>query len=108
MPDYLSRSPVDEAEEDSDEFIPTGTKATQTDELTFYGQHNLTIVAAVQTRSVKNQQNITNSVTPELSFGKIRASDDSREDNGNHADQLYQEILLFQWIIYKYGATAYK
>ncbi|CAF4426912.1 unnamed protein product, partial [Didymodactylos carnosus] len=56
MSDYLSRSPVDEAEEDSDEFIPIGTKATQTDELTFYGQHNPTIVAAVQTRSMKNQQ----------------------------------------------------
>ena len=51
MPDYLSRSPVDEAEEEPDEIVSLFSKETQTDANQDYNQ-TLT-VAAVQTRSMK-------------------------------------------------------
>ena len=51
MPDYLSRSPVDDAEEDPDEIINVISQSTQTD-FEFHHQYS-SIVAAVETRSSK-------------------------------------------------------
>ncbi|CAF4042942.1 unnamed protein product, partial [Rotaria sp. Silwood1] len=51
MPDYLSRSPVDDAEEDSDETAHLISTSTQTDIL--YDNPNTTIIAAVETRAMK-------------------------------------------------------
>jgi transposase InsO family protein len=51
MPDYLSRSPVDEAEEDPDEISILTSKSTQTDLEFFTKQYP--VIAAVQTRSAK-------------------------------------------------------
>ncbi|CAF5038925.1 unnamed protein product, partial [Rotaria socialis] len=51
MPDYLSRSPVDDAEEDSDEISFSTSKSTQTDS-DFINYHS-PIVTAVQTRAMK-------------------------------------------------------
>ena len=51
MPDYLSRAPVDSADEDADEITSTSSKATQT-EFEHLGQHS-NIIVAVQTRSAK-------------------------------------------------------
>ena len=51
MPDYLSRSPVEDAEEDPDEITPVSSKSTQTD-FEFYKERP-SIIAAVQTRSAK-------------------------------------------------------
>ena len=53
MPDYLSRSPVDEAEEDPDEVISVQSQGTQTDPDT--ATRVQTIVAAVQTRSMTKE-----------------------------------------------------
>ncbi|CAF3894349.1 unnamed protein product [Rotaria sordida] len=51
MPDYLSRSPVDDAEEDPDEVSLLISKSTQTDFSDIKNQSS--IVAAVQTRAMK-------------------------------------------------------
>ncbi|CAF3051325.1 unnamed protein product [Rotaria sp. Silwood2] len=51
MPDYLSRSPVDDAEEDPDEVTLTTSQSTQTDIL-FNNTHS-PIIAAVETRAMK-------------------------------------------------------
>ena len=51
MPDYLSRSPVDEAEEDPDETVLMDSKATQTDLDQIHEE--TPIVTAVETRSMK-------------------------------------------------------
>ncbi|CAF4915089.1 unnamed protein product, partial [Rotaria magnacalcarata] len=51
MPDYLSRSPVDEAEEDPDEISLLISKSTQTDFLDINNYSS--IVTAVQTRAMK-------------------------------------------------------
>ncbi|CAF4764934.1 unnamed protein product, partial [Rotaria sp. Silwood2] len=51
MPDYLSRSPVDDAEEDPDEVTLTTSQSTQTDIL-FNSTHS-PIIAAVETRAMK-------------------------------------------------------
>ncbi|CAF4618507.1 unnamed protein product, partial [Rotaria sp. Silwood2] len=67
MPDYLSRSPVDDAEEDPDETTHLISQSTQTDLL--YDNKNSPIIAAVQTRAMKlrNQNsdntNDTNDIT---------------------------------------------
>ncbi|CAF0845531.1 unnamed protein product [Adineta steineri] len=51
MPDYLSRSPVEDAEEDPDEISPTNSISTQTDPQ-LYNQYSA-VVAATETRSSK-------------------------------------------------------
>ncbi|CAF1532708.1 unnamed protein product, partial [Rotaria sordida] len=51
MPDYLSRSPVDDAEEDPDEISLLISKSTQTDFSDIKNQSS--IVATVQTRAMK-------------------------------------------------------
>jgi transposase InsO family protein len=61
MPDYLSRSPVDNAEEDPDETILTASKSTQTESESI--QRHSYIVTAVQTRSAKLKNSITNNST---------------------------------------------
>jgi hypothetical protein len=62
MPDYLSRSPVDEAEEEPDETVSLFSRATQTDFNQIYDQ-TLT-VAAVQTRSMKPHRTLNNNSQP--------------------------------------------
>ncbi|CAF4235885.1 unnamed protein product, partial [Rotaria sp. Silwood2] len=51
MPDYLSRSPVDDAEEDPDEISNLVSTSTQTD--SSYINNHLPIVTAVETRAMK-------------------------------------------------------
>ncbi|CAF3408778.1 unnamed protein product [Rotaria sp. Silwood2] len=51
MPDYLSRSPVDDVEEDPDEVSFLISKSTQTDFLDI--NNHLSTIAAVQTRAMK-------------------------------------------------------
>ena len=58
MPDYLSRSPVDDAEEDPDEISHPISKSTQTD---FPNDNNhLSAVTAVETRAMKLRNQILN------------------------------------------------
>ena len=69
MPDYLSRSPVDDAEEDPDEVLCSISKSTQTD----FTHMNTSppIIAAVQTRAMKlrnqslNDKNDTTILSPD-------------------------------------------
>jgi len=61
MPDYLSRSPVDDPADDPDECINTASKATQTD-LEFLQISSYT-TAAVQTRAAKRPDAIINNTT---------------------------------------------
>lgn len=60
MPDYLSRSPVDEAEEDPDEVSLFISKSTQTEFSTT--NNNSSIIAAVQTRSMKLKNQNSNDI----------------------------------------------
>ena len=63
MPDYLSRFPVDDAEEDPDEASRVTSQSIQTD-LESSSQH-LSVVAAVQTRSAElRHKTSTTSSTP--------------------------------------------
>ena len=75
MPDYLSRSPVEDAEEDPDETPTSISTATQTDsELSEKFPH---FVAAVQTRSAK----LRNQTTDDLTDTTRRVSDSLTEEN---------------------------
>lgn len=58
MPDYLSRSPVGDPDDDPDEYVHTASKGTQTE----FGilQMNSPTTAAVQTRAAKRRETITN------------------------------------------------
>ncbi|CAF4267456.1 unnamed protein product [Rotaria sp. Silwood2] len=58
MPDYLSRSPVDDAEDDPDETTHLISTSTQTDIL-FNNTHS-PIIAAVETRAMKLRNKILN------------------------------------------------
>ncbi len=58
MPDYLSRSPVDDADEDPDEISLVASKSTQT-ELEF-STEQVPVIAVVQTRSAKLRNKILN------------------------------------------------
>ncbi|CAF1327080.1 unnamed protein product [Rotaria sordida] len=60
MPDYLSRSPVDDAEEDPDETIHLISKSTQTD-ISNVNNHS-SIVAAVETRAMKLRNKTLNDI----------------------------------------------
>ena len=58
MPDYMSRSPIDDAEEDPDEISHLISKSTQTD---FPNDNNhLSVVTAVETRAMKLRNQILN------------------------------------------------
>ncbi|CAF1237173.1 unnamed protein product [Rotaria sordida] len=61
MPDYLSRSPVDDAEEDPDESLHLISKSTQTD-ISNVSNHS-SIVTAVQTRAMKLRHQTLNDIT---------------------------------------------
>ncbi|CAF4644584.1 unnamed protein product, partial [Rotaria sp. Silwood1] len=61
MPDYLSRSPVDEAEEDPDEIIHFISKSTQTD-ISNFNNHS-SIIAAVETRAMKLRNKTLNDIS---------------------------------------------
>ncbi|CAF4000774.1 unnamed protein product, partial [Rotaria magnacalcarata] len=58
MPDYLSRSPVDDAEEEPDEISIFTSKSTQTD--SDFINYHLSIVTAVQTRAMKFRNEVLN------------------------------------------------
>ncbi|CAF0897104.1 unnamed protein product [Adineta steineri] len=57
MPDYLSRSPVEDATEDPDETFFTASQSTQTDHELYNRCYH--VVSAVQTRSAKLRQTTT-------------------------------------------------
>jgi transposase InsO family protein len=62
MPDYLSRSPVDEAEEDPDEVISVTSKGTQTDPDKMHRAQPMVMVVqtrAMRKRDEKNENNPT-------------------------------------------------
>ncbi len=61
MPDYLSRSPVDDAEEDPDEVTLTTSQSTQTDFES--GNQHSSLVAAVETRASKLRNQTLNTGT---------------------------------------------
>ncbi|CAF4666576.1 unnamed protein product, partial [Rotaria sp. Silwood2] len=61
MPDYLSRSPVDDAEEDPDETTHLISKSTQTDLL--YDNKNSPIIAAVETLAMKLRNKTLNDIS---------------------------------------------
>ncbi|CAF1565352.1 unnamed protein product [Rotaria sp. Silwood1] len=61
MPDYLSRSPVEDAEEDPDETTHLHSKSTQTDIL--YDDQHSSIIAAVETRAMKLRNNTLNELS---------------------------------------------
>ncbi|CAM4981831.1 unnamed protein product [Rotaria socialis] len=75
MPDYLSRSPVDDAEEDPDEISLLLSKSTQTDFLDI--SNHSTVVTAVQTRAMK----LRNSTSNEKDNTTIVTSDTPLEEN---------------------------
>ena len=73
MPDYLSRSPVDEAEEDADDVIALSLKSTQTD---FHDINDERLITAfVQTRSMKRKNETTTDPSP---MNRTITSTDSR------------------------------
>ncbi len=61
MPDYLSRSPVEDAEEDPDENLLMTSKSTQTESEFLDNTHSIT--AAVETRASKLRNQIANDST---------------------------------------------
>ncbi|CAF1384371.1 unnamed protein product [Rotaria sordida] len=61
MPDYLSRSPVEDAEEDPDETTHLISKSTQTD-ISNVNNHS-SIVAAVETRAMKLRNKTLNDIS---------------------------------------------
>ncbi|CAF4574824.1 unnamed protein product, partial [Rotaria sp. Silwood2] len=61
MPDYLSTSPVDDAEEDPDETTHLISQSTQTDIL--YDNKNSPIIAAVETRAMKLRNKTLNDIS---------------------------------------------
>ncbi|CAF4980388.1 unnamed protein product, partial [Rotaria sp. Silwood1] len=61
MPDYLSRSPVDEAEEDPDEITHFISQSTQTD-ISNFNNHS-SIIAAVETRAMKLRNKTLNDIS---------------------------------------------
>ena len=95
MPDYLSRSPVDNAEEDPDEHMITSTKSTQTD---FDTTEKWKIVASVQTRAAKRCQashdaTITTTETPsnQETIEQKRTSDTLQKENRTKPDLSAEE-----------------
>ena len=74
MPDYLSRSPVDDAGDDPDEYNHTASKETQTEFEIFH--MNSATTAAVQTRAAKRREDIT---------------DDTSNNNQTTPDTLHEE-----------------
>jgi transposase InsO family protein len=87
MPDYLSRSPVDEAEDDPDEISPVTSQSTQTD-FDFSRTEDI-IVAAVQTRSAKLRDQTSDAHTdtskivpnPSLSRSSHQSPDSAQDAN---------------------------
>ncbi|CAF1343914.1 unnamed protein product [Didymodactylos carnosus] len=55
MPDYLSRSPVDQGEEDPDDYVQLMSTATQTEDIIVMDTSTPQIVAAVTTRAQANK-----------------------------------------------------
>ncbi|CAM4982494.1 unnamed protein product [Rotaria socialis] len=74
MADYLSRSPVELAEEDIDERIQYESKFTQTDDLSLSTSNNLTplkITTAITRAQAKLQQQVTATPSNTTTDGKI-------------------------------------
>ncbi|CAF1515036.1 unnamed protein product [Rotaria magnacalcarata] len=90
MPDYLSRSPVDEAEEDPDEISLLISKSTQTDFLDI--NNHSSIVTAVQTRAMK----LRNQSLNDKNDTAILPSDTLNEENRTISISIEQLIQAQQ------------
>ncbi|CAF2896967.1 unnamed protein product [Rotaria sp. Silwood2] len=114
MPDYLSRSPVDDAEDDPDENTHLISQSTQTD--IFYNNENSPIIAAVQTRAMKLRNQTFNDITdvPKFTFDSLNTSTAanrffpfSREEllqaqqNDNYAKNILNNIKKYKNYIIK-------
>ncbi|CAF3260642.1 unnamed protein product [Rotaria sp. Silwood2] len=91
MPDYLSRSPVDDAEEDPDETTLLISKSTQTDVSNI--NNNSSIIAAVQTRAVKLRKQASNNTTDthKISSDSLSSSSNSSFNTSTKENR----IILF-------------
>ncbi|CAF1440986.1 unnamed protein product, partial [Rotaria sp. Silwood1] len=90
MPDYLSRSPVDDPEEDPDETTHLISKSTQTD-ISNVNNHS-SIVAAVQTRAMKLRNQTLNDITdtPKLTSDSLNTSTEENRTTPFTIDELIQ------------------
>ncbi|CAF4667190.1 unnamed protein product, partial [Rotaria sp. Silwood2] len=90
MPDYLSRSPVDDAEEDPDEITHLISKSTQTDILNV--NNHSPIVAAVQTRATKLRNQTLNDITdiPKLTSDSLNTSTEENRITPLSTEELIQ------------------
>ncbi|CAM4953207.1 unnamed protein product [Rotaria socialis] len=89
MPDYLSRSPVDDAEEDPDEITQLISHSTQTD-FELYNQQS-SIIAAVETRSSKLRKK-----TSDTSTDTTRLASDSPADENRIIPFSIEELIQAQ------------
>ncbi|CAF3847361.1 unnamed protein product [Rotaria sp. Silwood1] len=90
MPDYLSRSPVDDAEEDPDETTHLSSKSTQTD-ISNVNNYS-SIVAAVETRAMKLRNKTLNDIsdTTKLTSDSLNTSIEENRTPPFTIDELIQ------------------
>ncbi|CAF3408769.1 unnamed protein product, partial [Rotaria sp. Silwood2] len=91
LPDFLSRSPVDDVEEDPDEITHLISKSTQTDTLNV--NNHSSIVAAVQTRAMKVRKQASNNTTDthKISSDSLSSSSNSSFNTSTKENR----IILF-------------
>jgi transposase InsO family protein len=111
MPDYLSRSPVDDAEEDPDENLLTTSQSTQT-ELEPFG-NIYPIVAAVQTRSAKLRNQTADDSTDATRLVSDPLTEENRiipfsieqlinaQQNDDYTKNIIKNIKKFKQYIFK-------
>ncbi|CAF1263224.1 unnamed protein product [Rotaria sordida] len=90
MPDYLSRSPVDDAEEDPDETTHLISKSTQTDIANINNYSS--IIAAVETRAMKLRNKTLNDIsdTTKLTSDSLNTSIEENRTTPFSIDELIQ------------------
>ena len=69
MPDYLSRSPIEDAEEDPDEISPVILQSTQTsfeNDLEYGPKVNVVQTRAAKLRDLNNQKSFDNNQTKQI------------------------------------------
>ncbi|CAF3175111.1 unnamed protein product, partial [Rotaria sp. Silwood2] len=90
MPDYLSRSPVEDAEEDPDEITHLISKSAQTD-ISNVNNHS-SIVAAVETRAMKLRNKALNDIsnTTKLPSDSLNTSIEENRTTPFSIDELIQ------------------
>ncbi|CAF3398661.1 unnamed protein product [Rotaria sp. Silwood2] len=121
MPDYLSRSPVDDAEEDPDEIPHLISKSTQTDVL--HVNNHSSIVAAVQTRAMKLRNQTLNDITniPKFTSDSLNTSTEENriipfsieeliqaQQNDNYAKNILNNIKKYKNYIIKHNLLMRK